>query len=302
MSRSSTPKNPEEMLDHLAKYVPFLKSFTVHDPGVERFDKEQFEDLAHFRSLISAYFRVEFQGIEHIPRDGRALLVGNHGRTGIDAFIFAAVAAEHLGRPVRPLTDKLFFRIPKLRDYIAALGGVPGTRENATRLLNEGELVVVYPGGNDEVMKPSYEVYQLSWGERLGFVKVAKATNAPIIPVAGIGVEEIYVNMPGWDSFEMSPLARWIEETVGRRYRSMPPLTGILGPVPAPVKLTFKLGAPIPVSDLPHDDDGEQLHFQRKIQGILKKMIREGLQEREQANQKAEARAEARAEGKGEGK
>lgn len=289
MSRSSTPRNPEEMLDHLAKYVPFLKSFTVHDPGVERFDKEQLEAMAHLRGLISAYFRVEFQGLEHLPKSGRALMVGNHGRTGIDAFIFAAVAAEHLGRPVRPLTDKLFFRIPKLRDYIAALGGVPGTRENATRLLSEDELVVVYPGGNDEVMKPSYEVYQLSWGDRLGFVKVAQTTGAPIIPVAGIGVEEIYVNMPGWDSFEMSPLARWFEDVVGRRYRTMPPLTGILGPVPAPVKLTFKLGPPLPVHDLPHDNEHELLHFQRKVQNTLKKMIREGLQEREHAAAKHDA-------------
>lgn len=281
MSQKSSGKNPEEMLDQLSHFLPFLKLFTVHDPGVTRFNQEQFESIAHIRSLIDAYFRVEFHGLEHVPKEGRALMVGNHGRTGLDAFIFAAVAAEHLGRPVRPLTDKLFFRLPKLRDWIATLGGVPGTRENATGLLNEEQLVVVYPGGNDEVLKPSYETYQLSWGDRLGFVKVAVATQAPIIPVAGIGVEELYHNMPGWDSFEMSPIARWIEETIGRRYRGMPPINGI-GPIPNPVKLTFKVGAPMPVTHLDPNDDAAQLAFQRKVQNVLKKMIRTGLQEREE--------------------
>lgn len=281
MPRKNILLNPEELIDALSQYVPPLKAFTVHDPGTERFDMDQFDSLAHIRSLVDAYFQVRVLGVEHIPDTGRGLLVGNHGRTGIDAFIFGTIAAEYFKRPVRPLTDKLFFRLPKVRDYIALLGGVPGTRENAANLLNQDELVVVYPGGNDEVMKPSYEAYQLSWGDRVGFVKVAASTGSPIYPVAGIGVEEIYRNMPGWDTFEMSPLARWLEDVIGRRYRGMPPITGI-GPIPSPVPLTFIIGEPIPTSGLDLDNEEELLVFQRKVQGALRKLLREGLMAREQ--------------------
>ena len=272
--------NPEALIDKLAGRWPLLRKFMVQDPGTEKFSPEQLDNYQPIRNLIDAWFRISFEGLEHIPSSGRALLVGNHGRTGLDAFVFAAVASEHLGRPVRPLTDKLFFRFPGLRDFIAACGGVPGTRENASRLLTEDNLVVVYPGGNDEVMKPAFEAYQLSWGDRTGFVKVARSTNAPIIPVAGIGVEELYQNMPGFDSWEMSPLGRWLEDVIGRRYRGLPPIAGI-GPLPNPVKLTFIMGEPIPTTDLHPTDEAEHLAFQRHVQAVLKKMMRDGLARRD---------------------
>ncbi len=279
MSEEKKPKNIEDLLDLAADKLPPLEHFKVWDPGPDKFDQGEYDRYDGLRELVRAYFSVEFEGLENIG-EGGGLLAGNHGRTGVDAFVFCALLGPELGRPVRALADRFLFRIPKVREWLAAVGAVPGTRDNARRMLEEGQLVIVYPGGANEVMKPAHEAYRLSWGDRVGFVKVAASAGVPIYPFAGVGVEELYRNLPPWSNLEQGALAEWIEKTLGRRYRPMPPMAGI-GPLPIPNDMTFKIAEPFATDGFGPDGEAEMLATQLKIQAEVRRMIEEGLAERE---------------------
>ncbi len=276
---SGRPRNLEDWLDFLAERIPPLSALRVMDSGTEKFDASLMDRLAPLRRFLSNYFGVKIEGADHLPKEGGALLVANHGRTGLDALIFPSALGEKIGRPVYGLADKAWFRVPAVRDWFAAMGGVTGTRENATNLLRAGNLVLVYPGGANEVLKPAHEAYTLSWDDRTGFVRVAMEADVPIFPVAGIGVEELYYNLPGWDQIERSDLARWVEEVVGRRYRGMPPLVG-LGPLPNPVALTFKIGEAVSVSGIDPPDEAAILSIQRQVKMRVERLIAEGRREK----------------------
>ena len=72
------------------------------------------------------------------------------------------------------------------------VGGVPASPHNAARLLEQDELVMVFPEGVKGTGKPFSERYRLQRFGRGGFVEIALRTGAPIVPVAVVGSEEIY--------------------------------------------------------------------------------------------------------------
>ena len=88
--------------------------------------------------LYSKYFRVDCNGLEHVPSHGRALLVANHsGTLPYDgAIVMHAMRKEHPAqREVRPLVEDFVFHFPYLGTLINRIGGVRACQENATRLL-----------------------------------------------------------------------------------------------------------------------------------------------------------------------
>jgi 1-acyl-sn-glycerol-3-phosphate acyltransferase len=139
------------------------------------------------------YHRAEIRFAERIPAKGGALLVSNHGRLDFDCFILATLILKSRSRVVRLLGDHLWFKMPGVRSVWTAAGAVDGTRENAIALLEAGELVLAYPGGVREIMMSKFGRETLAWEGRLGFAAVAVATGVPVIPVAGIGVNNGHV-------------------------------------------------------------------------------------------------------------
>lgn len=145
------------------------------------------------RDLPIEYFRATTEGMHHVPREGGALLVGNHAMTGIDGFVLGALVTRETGRHVRFLGERNLWRIPVLREVLDALGALPGEPEAATELLRRGELVGVYPGGIEDSWKlTTTQKYRLQWGTRAGFARVAIRAGVPIVPVAASGIDEMY--------------------------------------------------------------------------------------------------------------
>ena len=60
------------------------------------------------------------------------------------------------------------------------------------RLLEQDQLVAVFPEGVKGTGKPFSDRYRLQRFGRGGFVEIALRTGAPIVPVAVVGSEEIY--------------------------------------------------------------------------------------------------------------
>lgn len=143
-------------------------------------------------SLIAGYFHASLEGQEHIPRERGALIVSNHALFALDTAVLGALLVRDLGRHPRFLADRKLWTVPGLRQLIGALGALPGDPESADLLLRRGELVVVYPGGVDDSLKLSDERYQLKWKTRAGFARVAMRARVPIIPVVGLGIDDMY--------------------------------------------------------------------------------------------------------------
>jgi 1-acyl-sn-glycerol-3-phosphate acyltransferase len=205
---------------------------------------EEFMDAVRpfFEFMYKVYWRVETTGIENIPEEGRALLVCNHsGQLPWDGSMVAgAVLQEHSAqRIVRTLYADWFPTLPFISATFERLGQVPANEENGIRLLEEDELVAVFPEGYKGVGKLFKERYRLARFGRGGFIRMALKTQAPIIPVSVVGAEETYISlykspaiarMIGFPYFPISPTFPWL---------------GPLGFVPLPTKWYIDFGAPI---------------------------------------------------------
>ena len=250
----------------------------LFQPGDERRLDLMQEDLVlkalPLLTLVERYFRYRVHGLERVPTDGAALIAMNHGAFPVDVPLLARRLYEASGRLPRSLADNLFFKTPLLRDLALATGAVAGDPDTAKRLLAEGNLVIVMPGGAPEAFKSSAAAYQLYWGQRLGFARLAIAAQVPVIPAACIGIDELF-DIP-WDMFE-----------AGRKVfgiRSLP--LGIawgLGPgIPRRVPLTQYIGEPLHCELPPEaaEDDAVVAKFRDRIVEAMEDLINQGLRQR----------------------
>ena len=139
-----------------------------------------------------AWNAYEVRGAEVIPLDRPALIVWYHGLIPLDAFYFGSWFYQRHGKMVRALAERLVFEIPGLRELALDMGAVPGTRDAALELLGQGHLVAVSPGGVREAIAGRAKSYQLVWGERLGFAKVALQAGVDIIPAFAENIDEAW--------------------------------------------------------------------------------------------------------------
>jgi 1-acyl-sn-glycerol-3-phosphate acyltransferase len=198
------------------------------------------------RFLYQTYWRVDVLGIENVPAEGPALLVSNH--SGVLPFDGAMISTAILTstdppRLPRALMADWFPTLPFVSILLQKTGQVLGSPLNTLRLLERGELVVVFPEGYKGVGKLYRDRYQLARFGRGGFIRMAVRTGVPIIPVAVVGAEEIYP-MVG----NVRPLARLL----GMPFFPITPFfpwTGPLGVVPLPAKWTIQFGEPILVAE-----------------------------------------------------
>ena len=142
--------------------------------------------------LYRYWFRAEWEGLEHIPRHGGALLVANHaGAIPADAPAIMHGVETELERPVYGLAEFLFRDLPVFGTLWARAGGVTAHPENAYRLLREDQqLVLVFPEGVKGTGKLYRDRYQLRRFGRGGFVEIAMRSGVPVVPIAVVGAEE----------------------------------------------------------------------------------------------------------------
>jgi len=142
--------------------------------------------------IYQHWFRAEWEGLEHIPKAGGALLVANHaGAIPSDAPTIMHGIETELGRPLYGLADEMFKKLPVVNVYWQRLGGVQAHPDNAYRLLREqGQLVLTFPEGSKGPGKLYQERYKLRRFGRGGFVQIAMRAGVPIVPIAVVGAEE----------------------------------------------------------------------------------------------------------------
>lgn len=142
--------------------------------------------------IYKYWFRAEWEGLEHIPRDGGALLVANHaGAIPADAPVIMHGIEKELGRPVYGMAENLFRELPFVGTLWNRAGGVSAHPDNAYRLLaDEEQLALVFPEGVKGTGKAFRDRYRLRRFGRGGFVEIAMRAGVPVVPIAVVGSEE----------------------------------------------------------------------------------------------------------------
>jgi 1-acyl-sn-glycerol-3-phosphate acyltransferase len=180
--------------------VPLPRVETTAISGTRLSDVDEWGRSEHMREIVRRFyapiykhwFRVEWDGLEKIPRAGGALLVANHAAAiPSDAPVIMHGIEEELGRPLYGLADFFFRTIPWVGTTWSRVGGVPAHPDNALRILrDQGQLALVFPEGTKGPSKTYADRYRLRRFGRGGFVEIAMRAGVPVIPIAVVGAEE----------------------------------------------------------------------------------------------------------------
>jgi 1-acyl-sn-glycerol-3-phosphate acyltransferase len=243
--------------------------------------------LPALRLMSQVYFRATVVGLENIPAEGPVLLVGNHsgGTLIADTFVFAQSFYDHFGadRRFHQLAHDLVFRLVGLRTLIQRYGTVPASPENMATALDQGSALLVYPGGDEETYRPSWESDKIHFAHRTGFVRLALEHGVPIVPVVAIGGQETALFLG-----RGRRLARWLRLDRALRLKVLPP---VLGPpagftvldlpirLPLPAKITIEVLEPIDLRErLGSSSDVEEGY--RAVTGVMQETLTQLGEER----------------------
>ena len=265
----ATAELPRDVRDSLERIVERAGGDYHEDEW--GFDEEFAEAVYPFLEFMyDRWWRVEADGVRNLPAHGRALLVSNHaGIMPWDATMIAvSIMREHpLPRYPRFLVLNWAFDLPFISVLMRKVGGVVASPYNALRLLEQDELVAVFPEGVRGAGKDFRDRYRVQRFGRGGFIEIALRTGAPIVPVAVVGSEEIHpkigesgllARLTGAPYFPLTPTFPWL---------------GPLGVVPLPSRWRIEFGEPIDVARF-----GPEAAEDRSFVFELSEQVRETIQ------------------------
>jgi 1-acyl-sn-glycerol-3-phosphate acyltransferase len=204
--------------------------------------------------VASIWFRGEVRGLGNIPDSGPVLLVGNHsgGNLTPDTIVFTLAFNAYFGveRAFYQLAHNLVLAMPALGS-LRKFGTVAASPENARKALQAGAALLVYPGGDHEAHRPSWESGRVGFDGRKGFLRLALEQDVPIVPVVSIGGQETALFLTRGDR-----LARLLALDRMFRLKVLPVsiaapwglnVGDLLGHLPLPAKITIET---LPAIDL----------------------------------------------------
>ncbi len=234
--------------------------------------------IALTRPIVKRYFRSEVRGLDNIP-PGASLVVSNHsgGLVTFDLSVFAVGYYDKYGydRPLYTLGfDTLF--VGPAAEFFRRTGVIRATRDNAAKALAAGAVVLVFPGGDFDVYRPTFRENVINFGGRTGYVTTALEAGVPIVPAVAIGgqEEQLFLTRGTWLSrlLRLTKLERKLFRT-----NILPITIGIpFGPSvvlpvnwPLPTKLVTEVLPPINIAaefgDVP-DVKSVDAHVRRVMQ------------------------------------
>lgn len=239
------------------------------------------------RPLVRRYFRTEVRGLENIPPAGGALLVSNHsgGQFAADVPILAVEFYEKFGydRPIHTLSHDMLFVGP-IGSVLLKTGFIRANPENAANALRSGHLVVVFPGGDYDAMRPTAQQNTIDFAERKGYVRTAIEAGVPIVPAVSIGGQEnqLYLMRGTALAKRLGPIARAARTKIVPLSFGLPfglSLFGTFPPnLPLPTKIVTQVLEPIDIAaELGENPDIDEVdaHVREVMQSALDKLAGE---------------------------
>jgi 1-acyl-sn-glycerol-3-phosphate acyltransferase len=249
----------------------------VRDPDFIR------ERLPGLWLIATLWHRATVRGLDRIPAEGPVLLVGNHsGGVAIpDTHIFTLAFNAYFGveRRFYQLAHNLVVSTPGL-GMLRKFGSVAASHENADAALETGAALLVYPGGDHETFRPSWESARIGFGGRKGFVELALRRDVPIVPVVAIGGQETALFLSRGEG-----LARMLGLDRLLRVKILPLMVAVpfglsvgVPHIPLPAKITVEVLEPIHLrEEFGPNPDREEVarEVERRMQLVLDRLARE---------------------------
>jgi 1-acyl-sn-glycerol-3-phosphate acyltransferase len=212
--------------------------------------------------IASLWHRADVRGLDRIPSEGPVLIVGNHsgGNVPPDTFVFTLAFTSFFGveRRFYQLAHNLVVTLPWPGAVLRKWGTIAASRKNAHAVLQRGDALLVYPGGDYEVFRPTWESNVVDFGGRKGFIRLALEENVPIVPLVSIGGQEsaLFLTRGEW-------LAKLLGVDKSLRLKSVPislalpwglNISDLAGHLPLPTKITIEAMEPINLRERYGDD------------------------------------------------
>jgi 1-acyl-sn-glycerol-3-phosphate acyltransferase len=261
-----------EVADQAVRRIP-RADLDERDPDFIR------ERLPMLWLAASIWYRGEVRGLGNIPESGPVLLVGNHsgGNMTPDTIVFTLAFNTYFGveRRFYQLAHNLVLSMPGL-GQLRKFGTVAASHANARKALSSGAALLVYPGGDYEVHRPSWSRNRVDFGGRKGFIRLALDQNVPIVPVVSIGGQETALFVSRGEG-----LARLLRLDRMFRLKVLPisialpwglNIGDMLGHIPLPAKITIETLPPIDLrAEFGEEPDVDEIydHLVRLMQETL---------------------------------
>lgn len=143
---------------------------------------------------VRGWFRLRYEGLEHIPRTGPGIVACNHV-SYLDPLTNASAVMKAGRRPRFLAKDELFhipvvgwaFKGAKQIPVVRGTGDATTALRGAERAIAEGEVVVIYPEGT-VTKRPDH----LPMQGKTGVVRLSLSTGVPITPLVSWGSQAVW--------------------------------------------------------------------------------------------------------------
>ncbi|MFI9405105.1 lysophospholipid acyltransferase family protein [Nocardia sp. NPDC052316] len=245
---------PTDRIDQVTDWVAEQVKARVPEPDPADRDPEFIIDTVGpgwwFARL---YFRAEVRGLNRIPEDGPVLLVGNHSGGNVSPEVLVATLAfvRRFGphRPFFQLAHDMVMAYPVIGTLLRRFGTVGADPNSARQVLRDGAAVLVYPGGDWEVHRPTWKEDEIDFAGRTGFLRLAWDEKVPIVPMVNIGAQQTALMLSRGDRLaKLLRLDRMLRLKVFPISIALPwglNIGDLAGHIPLPSKVTVEFLEPI---------------------------------------------------------
>jgi 1-acyl-sn-glycerol-3-phosphate acyltransferase len=214
------------------------------------------ENLPFAWLWATLWYRAEIRNMGNVPEDEPVLLVGNHtgGNMSPEVVVLPLAFTTYFGveRPFYQLAHNLVLASP-FGPILRRYGTMAASHKHAEEAVKAGAAVLVFPGGDWEVHRPSWEGNRIDLAGRKGFIKLALNAGVPIVPVVTIGGQEtaLFLSRGAWLA-KLTGADRLLRLKVLPISISLPWILNIgdlLGHIPLPAKITIEVLQPIDLQE-----------------------------------------------------
>ena len=154
--------------------------------------------LPFFGWVYRHYFRVKTDGWDHIPKDGKVLLVGSHngGLAAPDTVMIAYDWFRYFGteRLTYALMEPKMWQVfPGVARLATQVGAIHANSQMAVAALRRNATLLIYPGGVQDVFRPHALRNKVCFFGHKGFIKLALMQEVPIVPLISHGAHDTLI-------------------------------------------------------------------------------------------------------------
>ena len=231
-------------------------SFPAQNPGVYDGWHLEARDPGYLRDYAPVlgyyykhYFRVEAYGVEHLPRRGPALLIGNHsgGLVAPDAAmtLYLWIQQRGLDLPAYALIDASVFAMEGVNVHVSKCGGLQAHPRMAKQAIESGGVVLLYPGGASDSYRPYSRRNEIELSGNKGFIKLALQYGVPIVPVVTTAHNTLMVLDDGKELAQILGLDKKGVERLPVSISMLGLSVGINFEIPFPAPFKIAVGMPL---------------------------------------------------------